>query len=144
MVEPWFTCEHVEGMRPTIEAIVEDVLNDMIKGGCEKPVDLIDKFALPIPTMVTISLALLSHVEEEDTLGSNIQPSQIIYRILGVPLTDMTYLSQQAAVRGSASSAAAEASAANQCVQRPLPKTTSTAATAPHQKELTYDVSDIR
>lgn len=53
MVAPFFTREHVDAMRPQIQKIVDFFLGEMIKEGCEKPVDLVEKFSLPIPSRVS-------------------------------------------------------------------------------------------
>lgn len=53
MVAPFFTPEHVESMKPQIQETVDRFLGEMIRGGCEEPVDLIEKFALPVPSHVS-------------------------------------------------------------------------------------------
>jgi len=52
MVEPIFTKEHVESLKPYIQSTTNQLLDAMIKGGCAKPVDLVEKFALPLPSYV--------------------------------------------------------------------------------------------
>ncbi|TGZ76836.1 cytochrome P450 [Ascodesmis nigricans] len=89
MVEPFFTHEYVDSLRPQIQQTVDTQLDNMLKKGCAKPVDLVEKFALPVPT-------------------------HTIYSILGVPFEDLPYLTEQAAIRSNGSSTAAEASQANQ------------------------------
>ncbi|KAF2198826.1 cytochrome P450 55A1 [Delitschia confertaspora ATCC 74209] len=89
MVEPLFTKEAVEKLRPHIQETVDKLLNDMVKRGCEKPVDLTENFALPVP-------------------------SYTIYGILGVPMEDLGFLTKQASIRSNGSSTAREASGANQ------------------------------
>lgn len=54
MVAPFFTPEHIEAMRPQIQKTVNYFLEEMIKGGCKEPVDLVEKFALPIPSRVSL------------------------------------------------------------------------------------------
>ncbi|QSS55252.1 cytochrome P450 [Histoplasma capsulatum var. duboisii H88] len=88
MVASLFTRESSETMRPHIQATADALLDEMIKQGCEKPVDLVEKFALPLP-------------------------SYIIYGILGVPKEDLAYLTECNAVRSNGSSTAAAASNAN-------------------------------
>lgn len=63
MVEPLFTREHIETMRPHIQETVDSLLKALIKNGCEKPVDLVEKFSLPVPSYV--SFAILVHGELE-------------------------------------------------------------------------------
>jgi cytochrome P450 len=53
MVEPLFVKEHVQTMRPYIQKTVDDLLDAMVAKGCETPVDLVDKFALPVPSYVS-------------------------------------------------------------------------------------------
>lgn len=52
MLEPSFTPEAVDKMRPMIQKTVDAVLDRMIKGGCENPVDLVEELATPVPTQV--------------------------------------------------------------------------------------------
>ncbi|DAA75806.1 TPA_exp: Uncharacterized protein A8136_1528 [Trichophyton benhamiae CBS 112371] len=89
MVEPLFTREHIDGMRPHIQQTVDTLIDEMIKGGGKPAVDIVEKLALPTA-------------------------SYIIYGILGVPFKDLKYLTQQAAIRSNGSATAAAASAANQ------------------------------
>jgi len=70
MVEPVFSKESVDKMRPQIQETVDDLLNSMVKARDKTPVDLVENFALPVP-------------------------SYTIYRILGVPLKDLDFLTQQ-------------------------------------------------
>jgi len=88
MVESIFTYEHIQSMRPQIQETVNNLLHTLISEGGSKPFDLVEKFALPVP-------------------------SYIIYGILGVPLKDLPYLTQQAAIRSNGSATATEASTAN-------------------------------
>jgi len=55
MVEPFFGNEHVRTLHPYIQRTVDDLLDDMLAKGCSKPVDLIEKFALPVPSYVSYS-----------------------------------------------------------------------------------------
>ncbi|KAJ5773741.1 cytochrome P450 55A2 [Penicillium paradoxum] len=89
MVSAFFTPECVDSIRPFIQSTVENVLNDMIVKGCEKPVDLVESLSLPIPSIV-------------------------IYNILGIPTEDMDYLAEKNAVRSNGSSTAAAAQNANE------------------------------
>ena len=57
MVEPLFTHEHIETMRPHIQKTVDSLLDAMLREGCEKPVDLVDKLALPVPSYVSCSIS---------------------------------------------------------------------------------------
>ncbi|KAH7383908.1 cytochrome P450 55A3 [Pyrenochaeta sp. MPI-SDFR-AT-0127] len=89
MVEPLFSWDAVAKLRPHIQATVDQLLDKMAREGGGKPVDLVDKFALPVP-------------------------SYIIYGILGVPFEDLEFLTNQAAIRSNGSATATEASRANQ------------------------------
>lgn len=90
MVEPLFIAEHIKSLEKYIQKTVDDLLDDMIAQGCASgPVDLVEKFALPVP-------------------------SYIIYTILGVPFEDLVFLTQQNAIRTNGSATAREASSANQ------------------------------
>lgn len=57
MVEPFFTEDHVESLRPYIKETVQGLLNDMVANGCDESVDLVEKFALPVPSYVRESLS---------------------------------------------------------------------------------------
>jgi nitric oxide reductase len=52
MVESIFTKEHIDGLRPSIQKTVDDLLDTLVKEGGSSPVDFIDKFALPVPSYV--------------------------------------------------------------------------------------------
>lgn len=70
--------------RPMMEQTVDDILDKFIeKGKREQPIDLMEHFAIPVPT-------------------------QIIYKALGVPEKDVERLSQDSEVRNSTSRNAAE------------------------------------
>lgn len=60
MVEPFFGRKSIENMRPSIQKVVDDCLDKMIKGGCKEQVDLVEKFALPVPTQVALHDSMLS------------------------------------------------------------------------------------
>ncbi|KAK2777215.1 cytochrome p450 55a3 [Colletotrichum kahawae] len=89
MVESLFVAEHVETLKPYLQRTVDRLLDQMVAKGCKEPVDLIENFALPVP-------------------------SYIIYTILGVPFEDLEYLTQQNAIRTNGSGTALQAQAANQ------------------------------
>ncbi|KAK4225719.1 putative cytochrome P450 B-class [Podospora fimiseda] len=57
MVESVFTQEHVDSLKPYIQKTVDDLLDKMKKKGCEKgPVDLIQEFALPVPSYMIYTI----------------------------------------------------------------------------------------
>lgn len=88
MVNPTFTRDHVEAMRPGIQKTVDDCIRTLTRDGCQQPVDLVKSFAVPVPT-------------------------QVIYQILGIPDKDMDYLSGCNAVRTSGSTTSGQAAAAS-------------------------------
>ncbi|MFF7188906.1 cytochrome P450 [Streptomyces sp. NPDC008222] len=49
-----FSIKHVEALRPAIQAIVDDLIDAMLAG--PKPVDLVQAFALPVPSKVICEL----------------------------------------------------------------------------------------
>lgn len=53
MVEPFFVAEHVETMKPYIQKTVDQLLDQMVARGCKEPIDLIENFALPVPSYVS-------------------------------------------------------------------------------------------
>jgi nitric oxide reductase len=53
MVEPLFTSEAVAKLRPHIQKTINTLLDKMIKEGSGQPVDLVEKFALPLPSYVS-------------------------------------------------------------------------------------------
>jgi hypothetical protein len=54
MVTAPFAIKRVEALRPAIQKIVDGLLDDMLAG--PKPVDLVQAFALPVPSMVICEL----------------------------------------------------------------------------------------
>ncbi len=64
MVEPFFGRKAIENMRPSIQKIVDDCLDKMIKGGYKEPVDLVENFALPVPTQVALHDSMLSAIKK--------------------------------------------------------------------------------
>ncbi|TVY43929.1 Cytochrome P450 [Lachnellula subtilissima] len=71
-----------------IQQTVDTLLDTVVRDGGSKPFDIVEKFALPVP-------------------------SYIIYGILGVPFKDLPYLTNQAAIRSNGSATASEAGTAN-------------------------------
>jgi nitric oxide reductase len=53
MIESLFTKEHINGLRPQIQATVNSLLDALIREGGSNPVDFIEKFALPVPSYVS-------------------------------------------------------------------------------------------
>lgn len=53
MIESIFSHEAIEKMRPSIQHTVDTLLDDMIKGGCKNPVNVVEKLALPVASYVS-------------------------------------------------------------------------------------------
>ncbi|KAJ9618995.1 hypothetical protein H2203_008811 [Taxawa tesnikishii (nom. ined.)] len=96
MLQSRFDPEAVEKMRPMMQETTNEILDELVKkGGKDKPVDLIEEFATPLPT-------------------------QIIYKMLGVPEKDVGELSTDSDVRTGTSRDAAES--ANKHLQEYMSK----------------------
>jgi cytochrome P450 len=54
MVTASFTTKRVAAMRPAVQKIVDDLIDDVLAG--PKPVDLVEAFALPMPSLVICEL----------------------------------------------------------------------------------------
>jgi cytochrome P450 len=54
MVTGSFAVKRVESMRPAVQRIVDDLLTDLLAG--PRPVDLVEAFALPVPSLVICDL----------------------------------------------------------------------------------------
>ncbi len=54
MVTAPFMIKRIEAMRPGVQKIVDDILDEMLAG--PKPVDLVEAFALPVPSLVICEL----------------------------------------------------------------------------------------
>ena len=55
MVEPLFTKSAIDKLRPTIQKMVDELLDKLESHGCkEGPVDLVTWFCLPVPSYVSI------------------------------------------------------------------------------------------
>ncbi|MFJ2607482.1 cytochrome P450 [Streptomyces sp. NPDC091279] len=63
MVTAPFAVKKIEAMRPAVQRIVDELIDDMLaKGG---PLDLVDAFALPIPSLVICELLGVPYEEHE-------------------------------------------------------------------------------
>lgn len=61
MVEHFFTADHVETMKPYIQKTIDQLLDQMVAGGCKGPIDFIENFALPVPSYVSgVSTLIIS------------------------------------------------------------------------------------
>ncbi|MGV9535195.1 cytochrome P450 [Streptosporangium sandarakinum] len=54
MVQGAFTVKRVKTMRPAVQRIVDGLIDDLLAG--PKPVDLVESFALPVPSLVICEL----------------------------------------------------------------------------------------
>lgn len=88
MLDDAFTKEAVEKLRPMMQDTVDAILERMIQRKGDKPIDLVAEFATPVPT-------------------------QIVYKVLGVPDEDIERLSHDSEIRNSTSRNAAETSNSN-------------------------------
>jgi nitric oxide reductase len=52
MVAKFFTQEHINSLKPLINETINSVLEKMIATGGDKPIDLVEHFSLPIPSLV--------------------------------------------------------------------------------------------
>ncbi|QSZ30677.1 hypothetical protein DSL72_000235, partial [Monilinia vaccinii-corymbosi] len=87
-IQPFFEKSAIDNLRPLIQSIVDQALDQMISKGCSSPVDLIRTLAAPVPTLT-------------------------VYHMLGIPEEDMGKLALDPEVRSSTSRNAAENSNTN-------------------------------
>ncbi|SDH57522.1 cytochrome P450 [Nonomuraea jiangxiensis] len=63
MVQAAFTVRRTETMRPAIQRIVDDLIDAMLAG--PKPVDLVEAFALPVPSLVICELLGVPYADHD-------------------------------------------------------------------------------
>ncbi len=63
MVTGPFAIKRVDAMRPAIQRIVDDLIDDMLRG--PQPVDLVEAFALPVPSMVICELLGVPYADHD-------------------------------------------------------------------------------
>ncbi|WP_326559265.1 cytochrome P450 [Micromonospora sp. NBC_01796] len=63
MVTAPFTIKRVEAMRPAVQKIVDDLIDDMLTG--PKPVDLVQALALPMPSLVICQLLGVPYTDHD-------------------------------------------------------------------------------
>ncbi|PWI46115.1 cytochrome P450 [Streptomyces sp. ICBB 8177] len=63
MVTGPFAIKRVEAMRPAVQRVVDDLLDEMTAG--PRPVDLVQAFALPVPSMVICDLLGVPYADHE-------------------------------------------------------------------------------
>jgi cytochrome P450 len=71
LVSSAFSPRRIEGLRPRIQTIVDDLLDDLAAEGADTPVDLVSRFAFPLP--FTVICELLGVPESDrDALGDGL------------------------------------------------------------------------
>jgi cytochrome P450 len=63
MVTASFTTKRVAAMRPAVQKIVDDLIDDMLAG--PKPVDMVEAFALPVPSLVICELLGVPYTDHD-------------------------------------------------------------------------------
>src|ERR1051326_3366426 len=63
MVAGTFTVRRVEGFRPAVRTIVDDLVSDLLGG--PRPADLVSRFALPVPSLVICHLLGVPYADHE-------------------------------------------------------------------------------
>ena len=63
MVTAPFTIKRVEAMRPGVQRIVDDLIDDLLAG--PNPVDLVEAFALPMPSLVICQLLGVPYTDHD-------------------------------------------------------------------------------
>jgi cytochrome P450 len=63
MVTGSFAIKRVEALRPAIQRIVDDLIDEMLAG--PRPVDLVQAFALPVPSMVICELLGVPYADHD-------------------------------------------------------------------------------
>lgn len=68
MVESLFTKPQIDAMRPHIQQTVDKLLETVIAEGGSKPFDIVEKFALPVPSYVTLTLCYTLSLQPTSSL----------------------------------------------------------------------------
>jgi cytochrome P450 len=84
MVTAPFAVKRIEAMRPAVQKIVDGLIDDMLAG--PKPVDLVESFALPVPSLVICDLLGVPY-SDHDFFQDN---SKTIIRRTATPEQRMT------------------------------------------------------
>jgi hypothetical protein len=82
MVASFFTKEAIKETPSIYSETVDSLLDAMIKKGCEKPVDLIEEFALPDPSYAGTPSFVEQNLLEPSRLRGNLQQADWV-RLLG-------------------------------------------------------------
>ncbi|MER6092087.1 cytochrome P450 [Streptomyces bluensis] len=79
MVTAPFAIKKMEALRPSIQKIVDDLIDEMLAG--PKPVDLVEAFALPVPSLVICALLGVPY-EDHDLFQRN---TKVVVRRTSTP-----------------------------------------------------------
>lgn len=63
MVAGTFTARRIEGLRPAVDAIVDDLISDLLAG--PSPADLVSRLALPVPSLVICHLLGVPYADHD-------------------------------------------------------------------------------
>jgi len=63
MIASAFAVKRIKAMRPAVQKIVDDLIDDMLAG--PKPVDLVEAFALPLPSLVICEMLGVPYTDRE-------------------------------------------------------------------------------
>jgi cytochrome P450 len=63
MVAGTFTVRRIEGLRPAIREIVDDLVSDLLAG--PRPADLVSRFALPVPSLAICHLLGVPYADHD-------------------------------------------------------------------------------
>ncbi|MER6005015.1 cytochrome P450 [Nonomuraea angiospora] len=63
MVQAQFTVRRTESLRPAVQKIVDDLIDDLLAG--PNPVDLVEAFALPVPSLVICALLGVPYADHD-------------------------------------------------------------------------------
>jgi len=66
LVSSAFTPRHVEALRPRVQSIVDDLLDDVAAFGAEATVDLVSSFAFPLPFTIICELLGVPEADRAD------------------------------------------------------------------------------
>ncbi|WP_433187083.1 cytochrome P450 [Actinoallomurus sp. CA-150999] len=84
MVTAPFTIKRIEALRPAVQGIVDRLIDEMLAG--PKPVDLVEEFALPVPSLVICDLLGVPYTDH-DFFQAN---SKVIIKRTATPEQRMT------------------------------------------------------